>query len=294
MTIKQPFRCIEMSGSSGGGEVEVNSSVIATELPWFWQPLSPLKLIVVSLQLVSLHENMLCWGVYGESRDPTIHESFQKNYQVLFVRFLFFSSNFLFSLSVPVHIFSFCAEPFSLLLAATGLIEPATAASFLSTKKITSFRNKVSPLTANIYSLKQQPPTKSWTKISSNPVYAFEVWKSLCGQFSQTRCDRKLRASGKNHHFIARNNYRCFSTTFIGGIQKQDLHHWDSQGESFYLQRGVKRCCNKVSSSHHLFKSSGKSNNKYEIKFAAMSPHLELKWSQPAGDRETGYRNVKS
>ena len=89
--------------------------------------------------------------------------------------------NFLFSLSVPVHIFSFCAEPFSLLLAATGLIEQATAASFLSTKKITSFRNKVSPLTANIYSLKQQPPTKSWTKISSNPVYAFEYERAFVG-----------------------------------------------------------------------------------------------------------------
>ena len=97
------------------------------------------------------------------------------------MRFSLFFFNFLFSLSVPVHIFSFCAEPFSLLLAATGLIEPATAASFLSTKKITSFRNKVSPLTANIYSLKQQPPTKSWTKISSNPVYAFEYERAFVG-----------------------------------------------------------------------------------------------------------------
>ena len=89
---------------------------------------------------------------------------------------------------------------------------------FLSvfTKKITSLSNKVSTLTASIYALIF--PEKAGQKISST-VYAIEVWKSLCGQFSQTRCDRKLRARSKNYHFIARNNCSFFSALFTVWIQ---------------------------------------------------------------------------
>ena len=55
--------------------------------------------------------------------------------------------------------------------------------------------------------------------------HCLRVWKSLCGQFSQTRCDRKLLARGKNYHFIARNNCCFFSTLVIVWIQNQNLHH---------------------------------------------------------------------
>ena len=40
--------------------------------------------------------------------------------------------------------------------------------------------------------------------------HCLRVWKSLCGQFSQTRCGHKLLArSGKNYDYIA-NSYFCF------------------------------------------------------------------------------------
>ena len=44
-----------------------------------------------------------------------------------------------------------------------------------------------------------------------------------------------------------------------------------SQSESLYLCWGVKRCCNKVLSSRHLFKSSGGPTTKYKMKFGTLS-----------------------
>ena len=136
-----------------------------------------------------------------------------------FLNLISVSSYFLF-----LHIFWFCAaEAFSLLLAAGQdwlNKQQLLLSSTLFTKKITSLDNKVSTLTANIFAF----PQKAGQKISST-VYAIEVWKSLCGQFSQTRCDRKLGARSKNYHFMARNNCSFFSALFTVWTQNQNLHH---------------------------------------------------------------------
>ena len=55
-----------------------------------------------------------------------------------------------------------------------------------------------------------QQQSNSNQREKAKKQHCLRVWKSLCGQFSQTRCGHKLLArSGKNYKSIA-SNYFCF------------------------------------------------------------------------------------